>query len=251
MRLPVDAVCFDLDDTLCAYWDAVHIGLERAFELHGPAGVPVEKCIHAWARTFRVFAPSLRKEGWFGTYLKLGGPTRTEQMRLTLLELGHDDLERAASLSSSYLEERDKALKLFDDAAEVLQTLGGRYPLGLITNGPADIQRMEIETLGIAHFFQTILIEGELGQGKPHASVFRLAEKNLGSAAERSLMIGNSYAYDVLPAMEFGWHGIWIDRPGDVGPSDPAFPAVRETIPSGSRQPDAIFGDLRLLLDLL
>jgi putative hydrolase of the HAD superfamily len=249
--LSVDSVCFDLDDTLCAYWDAVHVGLERAFQLHGPPGVTTEKCIHAWARTFRTFAPSLRAAGLFETYLKFGEPTRTEQMRLTLLELGNDDPERAASLSAAYLEERDRALRLFDDAVQVLETLAGRYPLGLITNGPADIQRMEIETLGIAHLFQTILIEGELGKGKPDASVFRLAEKNLGSSADRTVMIGNSYAYDVLPAMEFGWRGVWIDRPGDLGPSDPEFPAVRETIPEGSRQPDAILSELRPLLELL
>src|SRR5437764_8514426 len=86
---------------------------------------------------------------WFAKYLKDGESTRTEQMRRTLAVAGIVDDERAIRLSKAYMEERNKRLRLLDDAKEVLDQLKGRYPLGLITNGPADVQREEVSTLGI------------------------------------------------------------------------------------------------------
>jgi putative hydrolase of the HAD superfamily len=247
----VRVICFDLDDTLCTYWDASKAGLRKAFELHGPEGIPVEECMKAWAKAFREFAPSLKQTGWYEGYLKQAEPTRTEQMRLTLRELGIEDPAMAASLSQCYLQERDMALSLFPDALEVLDRLVARYPLGLITNGPADMQRMEIATLGIGHYFKVVLIEGELGYGKPHQDVFREAEAALGAHAEECVMIGNSYSHDIEAAINAGWKTIWVRRDSDVPPSAGDEQPKPEQIPAGHPEPDAIVGDLKSILDLL
>src|SRR5579862_7765394 len=168
----VRAVFFDLDDTLCAYWEASKIGMRRVFENYGAPGFSVEEMVRHWASAFQEFSPTVKKTDWYPGYLESGEPTRIEQMRLTLARMGIEDETLASTLSHSYMIERDRALKLFDDAEYVLQILRGKYPLGLITNGPVDIQRQEIATLGIADYFEVILIEGEIGEGKPHASVF-------------------------------------------------------------------------------
>ena len=39
----VRAVYFDLDDTLCAYWEASKFALRRAFEDHGPEGYTADE----------------------------------------------------------------------------------------------------------------------------------------------------------------------------------------------------------------
>src|SRR5579862_8239532 len=106
----VRAVFFDLDDTLCAYWDASKIGMRRAFERFGPPGITVDEMIRHWAAAFREFSPTLKQTGWYDGYLKSGEPTRTEQMRLTLLRVGVTDPSRTAALSQAYFEERDRAL---------------------------------------------------------------------------------------------------------------------------------------------
>jgi putative hydrolase of the HAD superfamily len=140
---------------------------------------------------------------------------------------------------------------LFDDALEVLTLLKSRFPLGLITNGPADIQRMEIETLGIAHLFEHILIEGELGEGKPKPSVFRQAETLMNASPSEILMIGNSYGHDVRAAMEAGWKAIWVRRPSDIPPSADGFEPKPEELPEDAPAPDAIVNDLSTILTLL
>ncbi|MBI3722181.1 MAG: HAD family hydrolase, partial [Fimbriimonas ginsengisoli] len=171
------ALFFDLDDTLCAYWEASKHGLRVAFERLGPPGKTPDEMIEHWARSFRSFSPSLKASDWYPAYLKTGEPTRTEQMRLALLEVGVDDPRRAGELSRCYMEERDRALRLFPDVTMVLDRLQERFRLGLITNGPADVQRQEIATLGLDGRFDPVLIEGELGFGKPHASVFEQAAR--------------------------------------------------------------------------
>jgi putative hydrolase of the HAD superfamily len=247
----VRAIYFDLDDTLCAYWEASKIGMRRAFEEHGPEGFTPEEMIQHWAAAFRQFSPTLKQTGWYEGYLKEGEPTRTEQMRLTLLRVGVVDEVRASSLSQTYMQERDRALRLFSDSLNVLAELKGRYPLGLITNGPADIQRQEIATLGIAEFFDHVFIEGEMGEGKPNQSVFERARSAVDVRPHEILFVGNSFAHDIVPAIEAGWRAIWIRRPSDVPPSSGPGLAMPEQAPEGAPRPDAVIGELTELLTLL
>jgi putative hydrolase of the HAD superfamily len=247
----IRAVFFDLDDTLCAYWEASKKGLHRTFELHGPEGYTPQEMVRQWAAAFREFAPTLKKTGWYEGYLLSGEATRTEQMRLTLLRVGVVDPALTDLLSETYLKERNGALVLFEDALVVLARLKKDHVLGLITNGPADIQRMEIERLQIEPYFDHILIEGEMGVGKPHPSVFEKATSLAGSAGSQSVFVGNSYAHDMAPALAAGWHGIWVRRPTDVPPSAGPGLVAPEELPPGGLAPDAVINELKEILPLL
>lgn len=246
--LGVRAIFFDLDDTLCGYWEASRQALGQAFAECGPLDRTPEEMVQAWARAFRQFSPTLKQSGWYETYLKFGEPTRTEQMRLTLCEIGIEDEDLARRLSETYAKRRDENLRLFPEVLEVLDTLHGALPLGLITNGPADIQRQEIETLGIEKYFDPILIEGEMGEGKPLASVFRRAEELVGYSGRDLLFVGNSYAHDIRPAIEVGWRTAWIRRPTDVPPSAGDRRNTPEVLPEGAPAPDREITDLRQVL---
>ena len=247
----IRAIYFDLDDTLCGYWDASKEGLQKAFERHGPEGHHVLDLVKHWAAAFRKYAPTLKHTGWYEGYLQNAEPSRTEQMRLTLERLGIHDPERASLLSQAYMEERDRALRLFPDAISVIEALRTRYPLGLITNGPADIQRQEVATLNIEQYFPNIFIEGEMGEGKPLKAVFDRAAAAVGFESHEMLMVGNSYGHDIRGALENGWHAIWIRRDSDVPPSANGESLVPEALPVGVPQPDATISELSELLPLL
>lgn len=250
----VKAICFDLDDTLCGYWDASKIGLRAAFEQHGPPDKSADEMIAYWAAAFRKYSPLVKQPEWYAAYLQSGAPTRFEQMRKTLEVAGlPPDDEMAQKLSDSYHFERDHALKLFPDAIPVLDVLDLRgYPMGLITNGPADNQLQEIETLKIGHYFKVVLIEGVMGYGKPEERVFRRAEKEFGVGPSEMLFVGNSYGHDIRPALEFGWKAIWIRRPSDIPPSHMANGQAKpEERPEGSPAPHAVVGSLTEVLELL
>ena len=247
----VKAIFFDLDDTLCQYWEAARAGLFQAFEQAGPPGFTAEEMVGHWAKAFRVFLKEIHHPDWYPRYLKEGEITRTEQMRRTLAEINVVDDDRANKLSQIYMEERDSRLRLFEDAIEVLDLLKGRYSLGLITNGPADVQRQEITTLKIQDYFDAVLIEGEMGEGKPKLTVFRRAESCVQSKPEQTLFIGNSYAHDIRPAIEAGWKTAWIRRPTDIPPSAGPGGSAVELKPDDAPNPDATIGNLRELLPLL
>lgn len=249
----VRAVFFDLDDTLCGYWDASKAALRETFGLHGPEGHEVEALVRHWAAAFREYAPALRALGHYEGYLKSGEFTRTESMRRTLARLGIEDEAHAQRLSRHYMERRDANLRLFPDALTVLDRLeAGGYRLGLITNGPADIQRQEVATLGIASYFDPIYIEGEVGYGKPDERVLKNAALAVDLPPERILFVGNSYRHDIEPAILAGWKTCWIRRPSDVPPShddkEAGHPEIR---PTGGAEPDAEIAHLGELLPLM
>jgi putative hydrolase of the HAD superfamily len=246
----IKAVYFDLDDTLCGYWNASKAGLRRAFGEHAPEGVTVEEMVIHWAEAYREFAPQVKTERWYEPYLASGEPTRTEQMHMALRRAGHDDRTRAEALSQAYMLYRDAELQLFDDALDILNALRGRFELGLITNGPADIQRMEIATLGIGHFFDHVFIEGEMKEGKPKPGVFARANEAARSRPEETVMVGNSFGHDIAPAIAAGWYGFWIRRDSDVPPS--AHPNAKpEDRPADSVPPTATIHSLSELLPWL
>lgn len=247
----VRAIYFDLDDTLCGYWTASRKGLVETFSEYGPHILSPEQMVQEWAAAYRGFGPNLKATGWYDRYLTSGEPTRTEQMRLTLLRVGIDDPQLARQLGDAYNEARDRNLQLFPDAIAVLDTLKTKYPMGLITNGPAENQRREVATLGISRYFDPILIEGELREGKPLASVFDKAAKAMDCEPHQLLFVGNSFNHDIAPAIEYGWRTVWVRRATDVAPSSNPDTAKPEEMPIGAKPPDAVIGELSELLALL
>lgn len=246
----VKAIYFDLDDTLLGYWDASKKGLRETFELCPIPGVSVDHAIDAWGTAFQAFGSQLKGiDELYQAYLTSGERTRMHQMQLTLAALNIEDDDLAALLSKTYMERRDANLRLFDDAIEVLEKLSKRYPLGLITNGPADIQNQEVDTVGIRKYLTNIFIEGEMRIGKPEKEVFDRAASAMECTPEQLLMVGNSFHHDIVPAMKFGWATAWTRRPSDVPPSSKT--GEPEPIPTSGPMPTLIVNDLASLLPYL
>ena len=241
----VKVIYFDLDDTLCAYWKAAKTGLRKAFEDHAEHGIPSDQLLEAWATSFTEFVETIGKTHWYHKYLESGDLTRAELMRRMLERVGIFDENLALQMSQTYYVERHAALELFPEAWEVVEELAKAYDLGMITNGPADIQRQEIQTLNLGPFFKHILIEGEMGMGKPDPKVMALAQEKAGVPPEQILFVGNSYRHDMMPSMECGWRTAWIRRPSDVPPSSRT--GKPEELPEGATPPDTTITDLREL----
>lgn len=245
----VKVIYFDLDDTLCAYWDAAKKGLRLAFEDHPEHGKTADEMIAHWGEAFREFSPTIKDTHWYAKYLESGETTRVELMRRVLERAGNFDEGLAERLSHTYYVERHAALELFPEVLPVLETLHQHYKMGLITNGPADIQRQEIETLHIGRYFDYVLIEGEMGVGKPDPFVTRTAEELSGCSGSEILFVGNSFKHDVVPAREAHWRHAWIRRPSDVAPTSTT--GVPEPKPEGAPEPELTITDLRELLPAL
>jgi FMN phosphatase YigB (HAD superfamily) len=91
-----------------------------------------------------------------------------------------------------------------------------RVPLALITNGPSDTQRGKLRVHGLEHWFEVVVISGEVGVAKPNASVFDLALNQLLVERENVWHVGDSLTTDVAGAKAAGLTAVWINRSGRV-----------------------------------
>jgi putative hydrolase of the HAD superfamily len=92
--------------------------------------------------------------------------------------------------------------------------------LGLVTNGDAGQQREKLARHELAPFFDAIVIEGELGAGKPDVAVYRHVLGLLGVAPAAATMVGDNLEWDVIGAEQAGVAGVWLDRAGRGLPPD-------------------------------
>jgi putative hydrolase of the HAD superfamily len=128
---------------------------------------------------------------------------------------GETDPRTAAAIAELYAERRRAAWRLFPEAAAFLARLREqRVPLALVTNGDARHQRDKIARHDLARWFDAILIEGEMGYGKPDEKVYREALRRLGVAAVDAWMVGDHLEFDVGAPQRFGLRGVWVDRAG-------------------------------------
>jgi len=213
----VKALLLDLDDTLLDYSG----GVDECWS-HACAAVAVEL---DQARLVAALAKSRR---WFWD-----DPERQRRERLNMLRAwtqiaayaleayGAPAPELAAAIAAEFSARRRAVMSLFPEALACLDALRAHgLPLALVTNGDASEQRWKIERCALAPYFRAIVIEGEVGAGKPDAVVYRTALKALGVEPGPDVwMVGDHLEFDVAGAQRFGLHGVWLDRSGSGLPA--------------------------------
>ena len=90
----------------------------------------------------------------------------------------------------------------------------------MITNGDGAGQRRKIERFGLERYFDRVLIEGELGFGKPDPAVYETAMAALGSTPEDTWCVGDNIEWEVAGPQRLGIHAVWVDRSGGGVPAD-------------------------------
>jgi len=148
---------------------------------------------------------------------------RVQVIGMALAELGAENPALAARIAVTYGALRDRDMRLLDGAIETVRWLresGCR--LALLTNGAGPAQRRKIERFALAPLFDLVLIEGELGFGKPDVRVYHRALEGLNVAPKEAWMVGDNLDWDVVPPQALGIHGIWIDGRGKGVPADHA-----------------------------
>jgi putative hydrolase of the HAD superfamily len=115
----------------------------------------------------------------------------------------------------AFIQERNevfgKMTTPFPELYEVLDTLKGRYRLGVITNGYSSVQREKLRTVGITDYFDDIIVSGEQAFAKPDPRIFQMSLENLGISREEAVYIGDYYPNDIAGAIGAGIKSIWIN----------------------------------------
>ena len=102
--------------------------------------------------------------------------------------------------------------ELYPGVLDVLDELGRRAALALVTNGLREVVRARVIRLELEPLFDAIVISGEVGVSKPDAAIFELAFESLGQPAKpTALMIGDSLSSDIAGANNFGIAACWYN----------------------------------------
>jgi phosphoserine phosphatase len=160
---------------------------------------------HEDVAALRAWAPTYRREAWANA----------------LADQGIDDAELATELGERFGVERRARHHTFADVPPALDALAG--PMVIVTNGASGLQREKLAASGLEPRFDAVVVSGDLGIGKPDASVFRHALDLVG--ADDGVMIGDSLDRDVDGALAAGLDAVWINRFGD-DPGRDGVPAI-------------------------
>ena len=213
------ALLLDLDDTILDDTTRVHESWREACASHAHRLSPLDAAavVDAIRKTSKWFwdDPDRHREG----RLQLEA-ARRQVVRLALRELGVEDTELADGIGDAYSHHRDVGMEPLPEAIETVRWLrsSGRR-LALLTNGAAAAQRRKITRFEIADLFDAILVEGELGFGKPDERVYRRALDALGVKPADAWMVGDNLEWDVAAPQKLGMTGVWIDARGQGVPA--------------------------------
>jgi putative hydrolase of the HAD superfamily len=205
---PPRALLFDLDDTLCDYAGARDERLRRAFSLG--LGLPASQDEDE-VDLEQMIAHSIEMH-----------PHGADHFAALFAHHGFREPGGAAKAAEWYRGNRFHGLALFPAAAAVLravrqqETTGAdsSRPVGIITNGPAEVQRAKVELLGVHDLVDFVIISGEFGIAKPDPAIFREALSRAGVRAEDAVFVGDSPEFDVAGAQGAGIPVVWVNPLG-------------------------------------
>jgi putative hydrolase of the HAD superfamily len=98
--------------------------------------------------------------------------------------------------------------------------------LGLVTNGPSDLQRDKIDAVGISRYIRAVIISGEHGVAKPDPAIFQLALDALAVGPADTWCVGDGLDTDVAGALSVGTTALWLNRTGQSLADSPVVPHV-------------------------
>lgn len=219
------ALLVDLDDTLVDDSSGNAACWEEAAALVERRGLPVGP------GEFRAALRAAIDHHWSDPERHRLGRLDLPAARRTIVEealrsLGRPDRALAHAVADRYSELRRESTRPIPGAREALAALRERgVRMVMVTNGHPSLQRLKIDRFGLAGFFEGILIEGEVGFGKPDERVYGKALDLLGVGPGEAGMVGDNFEWEVVAPARLGLFTAWVDHRGRGVPADaPARP---------------------------
>jgi putative hydrolase of the HAD superfamily len=198
-KTPVQAVVFDLDDTLYAERDYVRSGYRAAAE-H----------LRRMMGTVRRYEDDLWQLFRTGQSAKVFN-TLSNRLALRLTE------QQISELVETY-RNHIPTITPYSGIPDLLGRLHERYRLGLLSDGFLPAQKLKLEALKLERFFDEVLYTEQLGREcwKPSPAGFSAIAERLGAPSEACAYVADNPAKDFVAPNALGWRTIQVLRPGQV-----------------------------------
>lgn len=189
-------VVFDVDDTLYLESDYVMSGFAAA---------------GTWARTWAGiddFAAQCEAAFCSGQ--------RGRIFNTVLANCGVDPKPELVSALLAIYRSHPPNIRLCDDAADALKAVSERWPVAVITDGPAVSQSRKAEALQLSRFASPVFLTELFGQGcsKPSPVAFKGVQQ--AAASRRYAYVADNPLKDFTAPLQLGWTTIRIRRPGGL-----------------------------------
>ena len=200
----VQRLTFDLDDTL---WEVTPVLIEaersvrRFLKTNCPLVLEKFNTEDFIALRRKLFAdePDLRHQI---------SQLRIRAMQIALQESGYNE-QQAQQFSQQAFQvfiDARHAVDYFDGVIDSLAELHAGYQLGVLTNGNADINRLDIKP-----YFKFAIAAEHINASKPAPDHFHKAMQLTGVVAEEMIHIGDHPEHDIYGAQQLGIKTIWVN----------------------------------------
>jgi putative hydrolase of the HAD superfamily len=135
-------------------------------------------------------------------------------------EIGLDDDGRREAMVSAFVAPVQRAARQNADTLAALRRRG--LTLGLVSNACGNAQAL-CDDFGYTPYLSAVIDSRVVGAAKPDPRIFTMALERLGVSAGETMMVGDSYERDVVPAHRLGMQTRWLvsgDRPASLGDAD-------------------------------
>ena len=206
----IEAITFDLDDTLWDVWPVV----ERAEEL-----------LHDWLamhypRISAQFTPLELRE--LSSAVIAARPEiahdrtllRKEALWLAARQAGYAEFDVEGAFAVYFIARN--AVEPFAEVRPTLERLARRYALASLSNGNADLR-----LIGLDDLFSISLNAIEVGAAKPEPLMFEEVCRLLGARPAQIVHVGDDPEHDVRGGQNAGFRTVWVNRTGRDWPGGP------------------------------
>jgi len=211
---------FDLDDTLFDHRRSARAALQEVHRRHA-VGVAFDAFerhhahyleeMHIEVLAGRIGLDEARRERFRRVFEALGLP-------LAPAEVG----AAASAYRGGYMSAR----RALDGAADLLAALRGRARIVIVTNNLLEEQQDKLAYCGLAPFVDELVASEDVGASKPDRQIFEIALARAGARADEAVMVGDSWANDIVGAHGAGIRAIWFNPERARRPPQPS--GVRE-----------------------
>jgi putative hydrolase of the HAD superfamily len=204
MKRSVKGLLFDYGgtiDTNGVHWSEV---FREAYRRHH---VPVTRATFrdAYVRVERLLGeqPLIRPEDTFRETLRIKLRLQFETLRLKEGVLARQIAEACYA----------DTLRTIGRASETLKVLQERYPMILVSNFYGNL-RTVLDEFNLTSYFCRVIESAGVGVRKPDPALYAIGLRALGLQPAETLIIGDSYKNDIMPANQLGCPSIRLKGKG-------------------------------------
>jgi putative hydrolase of the HAD superfamily len=128
------------------------------------------------------------------------------------------DRAEAEGIAANHMRTYMGSRRIVPGAVALLEIVRQHARTAVVTNNTVLEQDEKLATFGLWPHVDALITSEECGAAKPDPAIFRSALDRLGVEAHEAVMVGDSWANDIVGAANIGMRAVWLNRHGESCP---------------------------------